>query len=140
MIHSLSYFQIRKTVLLTIVILLYVTSPGLTKFGSLYLLTTFTHFAHPCLWQPPVCSLYLSLGGRKGVGRFLMQVSSYGVCLSLSDLFHLAKCPQGPFMLSQICFTLIKSKKRPSNDVITIWESDNVKNMRIGVLTYIYCY
>ena len=37
--------------------MLYVTSPGFTNLinGSLYFLITFT----PCLWQPPVCSLFL---------------------------------------------------------------------------------
>ena len=29
-------------------------------------------------------------------------VKSYGICLSLSDLFHLAWCPQGPSMLSHM--------------------------------------
>ena len=27
------------------------------------------------------------------------HVRSYNICLSLSDLFHLAQCPKGPFML-----------------------------------------
>lgn len=47
-IISLSNFHIYNTVLLPMVTMLYVTSPGLTYFiaGSLYLLNTFTHFAH----------------------------------------------------------------------------------------------
>ena len=60
---SLSSFQIYDTVLLTTVMVLYITSPGLTYLmtGSLYLLTTFTHFgptSTPCLRQPPIRSLY----------------------------------------------------------------------------------
>ena len=45
-IYSLSSFQIHKTVLLTIIIMLYITSPGLTYFitKSLYILITYTHF------------------------------------------------------------------------------------------------
>ena len=47
-IYSLSDFQIYNTVLLTLVTVLYITSPGLTSLitASLYLLTTVTHFAH----------------------------------------------------------------------------------------------
>ena len=47
-IYSLGNFQIYSTVLLTIVTMLYITSPGHTYFitGSSYFLTTFTHFAH----------------------------------------------------------------------------------------------
>ena len=46
MIYSLSHFQIHNTVLLTIVTMVYLTFPGPVYFitGSLYLLTTFTHF------------------------------------------------------------------------------------------------
>ena len=48
-IYSLSDFQICNTILLTMVAMLYITSPWLTYFitGSLYLLTPFTHFSHP---------------------------------------------------------------------------------------------
>ena len=48
-IYSLSNFQIYHKVLLTIVTLLYVISPGIIYFitGSLYLLTSFTHFVYP---------------------------------------------------------------------------------------------
>ena len=48
-IYSLSNFQIYNIVLLTRVTLLYVTSPGLIYFitGTLYLVTTFIHVAHP---------------------------------------------------------------------------------------------
>ena len=120
--NCLCNFQTGNTVLITIVMspLVYVTSSGLTKFGSLYLLTTFTHFAHPCLWQPPITSLYLSL---IVFGRF-PYTSELTLYFPFSDLFHLAKCPWGSSMLSQICFTLIKSK-------------DNIKNRRIDVLTYV---
>ena len=45
-IYSLSNFQIYSTVLLTIVTILYITSPGFIYLivGNLYLLITFTHF------------------------------------------------------------------------------------------------
>ena len=48
-IYSLSNFQICNTVLLTLVTMLYVTSPGLIYLitGSLYLLTPFTQFTRP---------------------------------------------------------------------------------------------
>lgn len=51
-IYSPSNFQIYSIWLLTIVIMLYITSPELIYLisGSLYLLTTFTHFPHP---SPP---------------------------------------------------------------------------------------
>ena len=47
-IYSLSNFQIYNIVLLTVFTLLYIPSPGLIYFitGSLYFVTTFTHFAH----------------------------------------------------------------------------------------------
>ena len=47
-LHSLNNFQIHSTVLSTIVAILYITPPGLIHLirGSLYLLTTFTSFAH----------------------------------------------------------------------------------------------
>ena len=46
--YCLSNFQIHNTVLLTIVTMLFTTSPELLYFitGSLYLLTTITHFIH----------------------------------------------------------------------------------------------
>ena len=59
-ICSLSKLQIYNTVLLTIVTMLYIPSPGL-----IYFITKFVPFDHlhpipptptPCLWQPPICS------------------------------------------------------------------------------------
>ena len=61
-IYSLNNFQICNTVLLTLVAILYITSPWLIYHisGNLYLLTPFTHPTHPLpLWQPPVWSLCL---------------------------------------------------------------------------------
>ena len=48
-IYSFSNFQIYNKVLLTIVIMFYITSPELIYLitGSLYLLTPFTYFAYP---------------------------------------------------------------------------------------------
>ena len=94
-IYSLSNFQIYHGMLLTVVIMLYITSSGLIYLitGSLYLLTIFTHFTYPPtnphLWQPPICSLPMSL-------VFLDPHISKTICLCivkylcLSDLFHLA--------------------------------------------------
>ena len=47
--YSLGNFQIYNTVVLTIVAMLYTSSPGLLYFtiGSSYLLTSFTYFIHP---------------------------------------------------------------------------------------------
>ena len=59
-IYSLSNFRICNTVLYTIDNMLYIIiSLGLTYFltENVYLSTTFTHFAHPHLWQTPICSL-----------------------------------------------------------------------------------
>ena len=63
-IYSLSNFQMCNTVLLTIVAMLYVTSPWIICYitVNLYLLTPFMEF-YPtptlCLWQPLIYSLYL---------------------------------------------------------------------------------
>ena len=47
--YSLSNFQIPNAVLITLVTMLYITSPGLIYFitGYVYLLTLFTHFSVP---------------------------------------------------------------------------------------------
>ena len=61
-------FKLYSRVLLTLVIMLYTSFPGLTYLitRNSYLLTIFTHFAYlplpPLpfyLWQPATCSLYL---------------------------------------------------------------------------------
>ena len=93
--YSLNNFQIYSTLLLTIVIMLYITASGLNYFlaGHLYLLTPFTHFTHP----PPSsasnsCQSVLWVFEFSILG-FCFSVShmrSYGICLSLSDFFHLA--------------------------------------------------
>ena len=51
-IYCLSNFQLYNTVVLTPVTMVYITFPELTYLitGSLYLLTTFSHFPHP---NPP---------------------------------------------------------------------------------------
>ena len=61
-IYSFSnIYTAHRVQILTIATMLYVTSPWLISFltGSLSLLILFTHFAHPHLWQIPICSLYL---------------------------------------------------------------------------------
>ena len=63
-ICSISNFQVYNTVLLTVVTMLYIRSPKLTHLitGTLYPLTTFTHFRYydPCLWQLPTYSMSMS--------------------------------------------------------------------------------
>lgn len=58
-IYSASNFQKNSIVLLTMVIMLYITSPELSYIitESWHISTPFIHFAHPHFWQPPVCSL-----------------------------------------------------------------------------------
>ena len=46
----------------------------------------------PCLWLCFACWFVLLI-------RFHLQVRSYGICLSLPDLFHLAQCSPIPSML-----------------------------------------
>jgi len=57
----------------------------------------------PPLWQPPVCSLYLFLFSYICwfvlFFRLYFYVKSYGICLSLSDLFYSVQYPLGPPML-----------------------------------------
>ena len=93
-IYSLSNFQIFKTVLLTMVTVECITSPGLTYFitGSLYLLTPFTRFARPSLptsGNHQSFSVSVSLGFSWFYFRFYTYVRLHSACLSLSDLFHL---------------------------------------------------
>ena len=61
--YSLSNFQISNIVLLTMVIMLYITSQWCIYFltGGLYLWPRFPNLSTPirCLWQPPICSLCL---------------------------------------------------------------------------------
>ena len=62
-IYSLSNFQICNTWSL-ITAAHYIPRDYYLITGSLYILTNFTHFTQPfpfttCLWQPPICSLYV---------------------------------------------------------------------------------
>ena len=89
--------------------MLYITPPGPIYFitGSLclWLPSPILPTAHPCLWQSPILfSVYVSFGGLFLLlyFRFHIKVRSYNICLSLSDLFRLAVCPQKSPMLSQI--------------------------------------
>ena len=63
-IYSLSNFQIGNTVLLTMVSMLYISSPWIIYYltVNLYLLTPFMDISPTptlCLWQPSIYSLYL---------------------------------------------------------------------------------
>lgn len=61
--YSLGNFQIGTTILLTIVPLLYVTSPRLTYFiaGSFHLWIPFTHFVHPQHRHPLATAILFSV-------------------------------------------------------------------------------
>ena len=102
------------TLLLTIFPILSISFPWFIYFvtGNLYLLISLTYFTHPppllpsgnhlfvlCIYDSVlfcyVCSLILCF-------RFHMSVKSYGICLSLSNSFHLAWYPMGPSMLWQM--------------------------------------
>ena len=90
-IYSLCNFQIHNMVLLTIITLLYRTSQDLTYgiTGSLYLLTLSS--ISPSL--PPTSGNHPSVLCVDEFGFVFFQIPHmrlYGICLSLSDLFHLA--------------------------------------------------
>ena len=94
-IYSLSNFQIYTAVFLTIITVLYITSPALIHLiiGSLYPLTAFTHFPYPYpppphLWQPLICSLFLSL-------VFLDPTSKWDHTVFLCLTFSLSMIPSG---------------------------------------------
>ena len=60
----------------------------------------------PPLWLLSVCSLFQNLWLYCAclfvlLIRFHLQVRSYGICLSLTGLFHLAQCSPVPSMLPQ---------------------------------------
>ena len=97
-VGSLSKFQVYNTVLLTAVTTPYISSLGLIcpLFPSLcpYIASASSPLTPP-----------LSLGTHHDtfcfhMFRFHILVVPYSI--SLSDLFHLAKCPPAPFMLSQM--------------------------------------
>lgn len=63
-------------------------------------LTSFTHFHHPPrLTTINLCSVSKRLHFFL---RFHIEVKSYSICLSLSDLFRLAQCPPSPSVLLQM--------------------------------------
>lgn len=51
----------------------------------------------PCLWPPSICSLH----PRAECLKMREQERSSGMCLSLPDVFHLARRPRGPSALLQ---------------------------------------
>ena len=73
-VYSLSNFQACNTVLLTIVTMLYITSPGLTYNRNLYLFIPFTLFSHPHLL--PSVSLQSVLCIYEFWGFFLFHIKS----------------------------------------------------------------
>ena len=72
----------------------------------------------PHLWQPSIYSLfyYFFFGGRGFIAIAAILGSTY---LSLSDLFHLTKCLQGPSVGSQIARLL--SPLQLSNIPLCVW-------------------
>ena len=103
-IYFLSNSQIYSIVLLTIVVMLYMTSPWLMYYSCKFI--PFDLF-HPPAPQPPTSdspqSVFCICEGFFVwfCFRFHAWVRSYSICFSLSDLFHLAWCPQGPSMFLQ---------------------------------------
>ena len=89
-VYSFSNFQIYYTASLTVVNMLYIT---FTEFinpetGSLYLLTTFTHFSHPHL--SPVASTNLFFVSMSSFCFFkIPHISEIIRYLHFSILFHL---------------------------------------------------
>ena len=83
----------------------------------LYLLTCFMHFFYPALphfWQPSIFSNLFSASMSLVVTvvskiSYIKEINL--VCLSLSNLFHLASCPWGPFVVTNgnISFFFIAS-------------------------------
>ena len=89
--YSVNNFQIYNTVLLAIVTMLYITSPGLIYLitGSLYILTTLTHFSH---FHCPPLSIWQLLSVLYEFGVFFFYKHSYVSkiiqYLSFFDLLH----------------------------------------------------
>ena len=132
-IYSFSNFQIYNTVLLAIVTMPYITSPGLTYFitGSLYLLTPFSHFMHPYprLWQPQICSVYLWFQVFYFLVPHIDETYSY---LSFS-VWLISLSTQVPSMLSKMAripfwgiVSYQRRKKTIINTVVSEKDSDKV--------------
>ena len=87
-ISTLSKSEIFSTVLVTIVTVLYITSPWHNYFitGILYLLTSFTHLSHPGTLPLPltITNLFSVSINLILLFKFHIQVRSYSICLSLT--------------------------------------------------------
>ena len=85
------------------------------KFVSFDPLHWFYLSPNPSYGNPPICSL-LSMNLDTEFFFFfkIPHIRLYSICLSLSDLFHLA-CPQGPFMLLQMarCQSILELNNIP---------------------------
>ena len=101
------------TISLTTFLILYFTSSWLFCNCQFVYLNPFTFFTQcpnlPPLWQPSVCSLYPWVCFRFVCSfilffRFHIEVKSHGICVSLSDLLHLAQYPLGLPMLSHMTY------------------------------------
>ena len=75
----------------------------------------FPSFTSPTSHSPPLAttSLFSEAVSLIFVFLDLFDNRSYGICLSLYELFHLAYCPQGPYMLWQDSFLFIVESYSP---------------------------
>ena len=102
-IYFLSRFQVYNTLLLTILTMLYIRSPELSHLltESLYPLTNISPVPQPSTLgnhHSTLCFFSLS----SDFFRFHIKVRSCSICLSVSGLFHLAKCPPRSSILLQM--------------------------------------
>ena len=97
-ISFLSKFQVWNTASLSVVVTLYIRSPEL-----IHLITVPLWSISPFFPTPALTNYYFALCFCEfDIFRFHIWVRSYSICLSLSELFHLAECPPGSSMLLQI--------------------------------------
>ena len=80
-ILSLSNFEVYKTLLLTIITMLCIRSPGLNHLLTVCTLWPTSPQSIPTLWTNSILCFY-----GFSIFRFHIQMISYSICLSLSDL------------------------------------------------------
>ena len=93
----LNNFQICNTILLTIVTMLYITSPQLIYLitGSLYLLTPFTHFTYPQTPSPLATTHLFSVSTSVVLFCFEKQERIF-----LVDVMRML---EGPALINKVC-------------------------------------
>ena len=97
-IYSLSKFQVYNTMLLTIVTMLYIRSPGLIHHTTRSV--TFDQHLFISPTSQPLVTTILPFVSKSLA--FLDSTHKCSICLSLSDLFHLAQCLQVSSILLQM--------------------------------------